>query len=170
MTARWTAAATGPALVLSYPATVVAALWPSTWAFVLTALIGYAADAAASRENLGSAERLAQVNAGVTLRFLLRDLALLLLLVRQGHAGGAGFVILALGLLGLHGLRGAYSALTLYVIRRRRLPVVTRGMDLTGLRIPDAPHPMLTTRHTRTMPGGRRPDDAARPAQPAPRR
>jgi hypothetical protein len=151
MTGRWITAATGPAVVLSYPATVVAALWPSTWAFALTALIGYVADALAARENRGETERLAQVNLGVTVRFLLRELALLLLLVRQDHAHGAGFVILALGLLGLHGLRGAYSAVTLYVIRRRRLPVVTRGMDLTELRIPDAPHPMLTTRHTRTM-------------------
>ena len=151
MTSRWIAGATGPALALSYPATVVAALWPSTWAFALTALIAYVADELAARENPAGTERLAQVNMGVTVRFLLRELALLLLLIRQGHAHGAGFVILALGLLGLHGLRGAYSAVTLYVIRRRRLPVVTRGMDLTELRIPDAPHPMLTTRHTRTM-------------------
>jgi hypothetical protein len=151
MTGRWIIAATGPALALSYPATVVAALWPSTWAFALTSLIAYVADELSARQNPAGTERLAQVNVGVTVRFLLRELALLLLLVRQGHANGAGFVILALGLLGLHGLRGAYSAVTLYVIRRRRLPVVTRGMDLTELRIPDAPHPMLTTRHTRTM-------------------
>ncbi len=37
------------------------------------------------------------------------------------------------------------------MIRRRRLPVVTRGFDLSELRIPDAPHPWLTTRHSRTM-------------------
>jgi hypothetical protein len=141
----------GLALVLSYPATVVAALWPSTWAFAATAGIAYVADATASREEESLTERLAQVNAGVTVRFLLRELALLLLLIREGHAGGTGFAILALGLLGLHGLRGAYSALTLYVIRRRRLPAVTRGMDLSELRIPDAPHPVLTTRHARTM-------------------
>ncbi|MDN3355489.1 hypothetical protein [Actinomadura sp. DC4] len=141
----------GLALVLAYPATVAAALWPSTWAFAATALVAYAADAMASREDESLTERLAQVNAGVTVRFLLRDLALLLLLARQGHAGRTGFVVLALGLLGLHGLRGAYSALTLYVIRRRRLPAVTRGMDLAELRIPDAPHPVLTTRHARTM-------------------
>jgi hypothetical protein len=151
MTRRWIAAATGPALAVSYPAAVAAALWPSTWAFALLALVGYVADELASRENPVGTERLAQVNVGVTMRFLLRELALLLLLVRQGHASSAGFVILALGLLGLHGLRGAYSALTLYVIRRRRLPVVTRGMDLAELRIPDAPHPLFTTRHTRTM-------------------
>ncbi|MGH3375324.1 MAG: CDP-glycerol glycerophosphotransferase family protein [Actinoallomurus sp.] len=151
MTRRWIRTAAGPALVLAYPATVVAALVPSAWAFAATALIAYAADELTSRETTGVTERLAQVNAGVTVRFLIRELALLLLLVRQGHASDAGFAILALGLLGLHCLRGAYSGLTLYVIRRRRLPVVTRDLDLSPLRIPDAPSPFLTTRHARTM-------------------
>jgi hypothetical protein len=150
MTNRFVRAATGPVLVLSYPAMVAAALWPNTWAFAATALIGYVADELASREAAGITERLAQLNAGVTVRFFVRELALLLL-VRQGHAGDTAFVVLALGLLGLHALRGAYSALTLWVIRRRRLPVVTRGMDLTELRIPDAPNALLTTRHSRTM-------------------
>jgi hypothetical protein len=140
-----------PAILLAYPATVVAALWPSTWAFAATALIAYVADEVVFRANLGVGDRLAQVNVGVTVRFLFCELALLLMLVRQGHAGDSAFVILTLGLLGLHGMRGAYSALTLYVIRRRRLPVVTRDIDLSPLRIPDAPSPLLTTRHTRTM-------------------
>ncbi|MFB9832170.1 hypothetical protein [Actinoallomurus acaciae] len=148
---RLVRAAAGPALVLSYPATVVAALWPNAWAFVVTALVAYVADVVASREELPITERLGQAHAGVTVRFLLRELAVLLLLVRQGHAGDTVFAVLALGLLGLHALRGLYSGLTLYVIRRRRLPVVTRGLDLTGLRIPDAPSPQLTTRHARTM-------------------
>ena len=141
----------GLILVLSYPATVAAALWPSTWAFAVAALAGYVADALASREDGSISDRLAQVNAGVTVRFMLREVALLLLLAREGYAANTTFAVLALGLLGLHGLRGAYSALTLYVIRRRRLAAVTRGMDLSELRIPDAPHPALTTRHSRTM-------------------
>lgn len=151
MIRRRIAAVTPPALLLAYPATVVAALWPNTWAFAATALVAYVADEIVSREDLAVGERLAQAGAGVTVRFLLRELALLLLLIRQGHAGEVAFVILSLGLLGLHVTRGAYSALTLYVVRRRRLPVVTRGIDLSALRVPDAPSPLLTTRHTRTM-------------------
>jgi hypothetical protein len=147
MTSRWITSV----LLLSYPATVAAALWPSTWAFAVTAVAAYLADGLAARENLAITDRLADLHAGVTVRFLLRELALLMLLVRQGHGGGTTFAVLALALLGLHGLRGAYSALTLYVIRRRRLPVVTRGVDLSELRIPAAPSPLLTTRHARTM-------------------
>ena len=144
-------AAIAPALLLAYPATVAAALWPSTWAFAVTALIAYVADALAVRENLAITERLAQASAGVTVRFLLRELALLLLLARLGHASDTAYGVLAAGLLGLHALRGVYSGLTLYVIRRRRLPLVTRGLDVSELRIPDAPNPLMTTRHTRTM-------------------
>jgi hypothetical protein len=143
--------AVGAALVLSYPATVAAALWPSTWAFVVTALIAYVADELAVRRKLGITDRLAQLNTGVTVRFVLRELALLVLLAREGHTDGAGFVLLAVGLLGLHALRGAYAGVTLSVIRLRRLPVITRGIDLSELAIPDAPHPALTTRHVRTM-------------------
>ena len=96
MTHRFVRAAIGPAILLSYPATVVAALWPNTWVFAVMALIGYAADELASREELGITERLAQINAGVTVRFLVRELALLLLLVRQGHAGDTAFAVLAI--------------------------------------------------------------------------
>jgi hypothetical protein len=112
----------GWAAALSLPAVMVAALWPNTWAFALFAALGHATD----RPN-------------ATLRFFLRDAALLLLLIRQGHAHGAGFAVLALGLFGLHGLRAAYTALAVLVKRRRRLPFVTRRVDLGALGIPDAP-------------------------------
>jgi hypothetical protein len=151
MTRRWTATGVDTALVLSYPAAFAAALVPNTWLFALTAVIGYAAEELASRRAKGITVRLSKVNTGVTVRFVIRELALLLLLIRQGHAGGTLFAALALGLLGLHALRGAFSALTLLVTRLRRLPLLTRGMDLSELAIPDAPDAMLTTRHTRTM-------------------
>jgi hypothetical protein len=151
MTRRWTATAVDTALVLSYPAAVAAALVPDTWLFALAALIGYGAEELASRRTKGIAARLSKVNCGITLRFVLRELALLVLLIRQGHADERPFVALAIGLLGLHALRGAFSALTLLVTRLRRLPLLTRGLDMSELRIPDAPDAMLTTRHTRTM-------------------
>jgi hypothetical protein len=151
MTRRWTATGVDTALVLSYPAAVAAALVPNTWLFALTALIGYAAEELASRRPKGVTARLSKANSGVTLRFALREMALLILLIRQGHADERPFVALVIGLLGLHALRGAFSTLTLLATRLRRLPLLTRNLDLSELRIPDAPDPMLTTRHTRTM-------------------
>jgi hypothetical protein len=151
MSRRWITFGIGWALVLSYPAVMVAALWPSAPGFALAAVIGYAAEALSARRKMKIVNRLAQANVGIVLRFMIRELALLVLLARLGHAGDTAFVILAVGLLALHVLRGLYSALTLYVIRRRRLRVVTRGLELSELGIPDAPRPMLTTRHIRTM-------------------
>jgi hypothetical protein len=112
---QWTSA-------LCLPAVAVAALWPSTWAYVLFAAVGHVTDRRTA-----------------TPRFLLRDVALLLLLIRQGHVGGAGFAALAVGLFGLHGVRAAYTALAILIRRRRRLPFATRGIDLGALGIPDAP-------------------------------
>jgi hypothetical protein len=148
---RWTTIGVTAALVLSYPATMIAALWPNAWVFALGAAIGYAAEPLASRYAADTTQKLSQVNAGITLRFAIREVALILLLIRLDQTATASFVILAMGLLGLHAVRGVYSALTLYVARRRRLPLVTRGIDLSALAIPDAPHRLLTVRHTSTM-------------------
>jgi hypothetical protein len=151
MTRRWTTIGVDTALALSYPAAVTAALVPNTWLFAAAAAIGYVTEDLAFRHGQGITKRLSKVNSGITLRFAVRELALLLLLVRQGHADDGLFVELTLGLLGLHALRGAYSALTLFVARKRRLPLLTRGIDLSELAIPDAADAMLTTRHIRTM-------------------
>jgi hypothetical protein len=148
---RWTTVGVTAALVLSYPATMIAALWPNAWVFALGAAIGYAAEPLASRYVADIVQKLSQVNAGITLRFAIREVALILLLIRLDQTDTASFVILTMGLLGLHAVRGVYSALTLYVARRRRLPLVTRGIDLSELAIPDAPHRLFTLRPTRTM-------------------
>ncbi|WP_371785977.1 hypothetical protein [Streptosporangium subroseum] len=148
---RWTTVGVTVALVLSCPATMIAALWPNAWVFALTAAIGYAVEPPASRHVADLVERLSQVNAGITLRFVIREVALILLLIRLDQTGTASFVILVTGLLGLHVVRGVYSIPTLRVAKRRRLPLVTRGIDLSELAIPDAPHRFFTLHPTRTM-------------------
>jgi hypothetical protein len=148
---RWTIIGVTASLVLSYPAAMIAALWPNAWVFAICAAIGYAAELLASRYATEMVQKLSQVNTGITLRFAIREVALILLLIRLDQTGTASFVILTVGLLGLHAVRGLYSGLTLYVARRRRLPLSTRGIDLSELAIPDAPHRLLTMRPTRTM-------------------
>ena len=61
------------------------------------------------------------------------------------------FAAFALGVMALHGLRAVYSALAIYVSQRRRLPVVTRNVDLSELRIPDPPPRLLTVNHSWKM-------------------
>jgi hypothetical protein len=145
---RWLADAT---LLASYPLVVMAGLWPSARAFGVLALVTYLAEARAARDKGALSDLLAQAHLGVTMRFAIRDGALLLLLIRLGEARTAWFVVFAGGLLVLHGVRAVHSGLALFVVRRRRLPVVTRGIDLAELRIPDAPPRLLAERHVRTL-------------------
>jgi hypothetical protein len=135
-------------LVAVYPLLVAAALWPNAWAFLGLAAISYLAE---MRTTGYVVRALSQVSAGQPLRFVIRQTALLLLLVRLGWADTPWFVGFAGGLLALHLHRAVHSGLALYVVRRRRLPVVTRGIDLAELAIPDAPPRFVAGRHTRTL-------------------
>ena len=62
-----------------------------------------------------------------------------MLLARVLNADAVQFAAFTLGVMALHGLRAVYSALAIYISQRRRLPVVTRNVDLSELRIPDPP-------------------------------
>jgi hypothetical protein len=82
------------------------------------------------------------VQVGVQLRWVFRELALIVLLARA-LSPSAVLVAFACGLMVLHAVRALYSALALYVTRSRVLPLAARNVDLTELRIPDAPPPWL---------------------------
>lgn len=137
-------------LLLSYPALVALALWPNAPAFAAVAVLSYAAEAAAFRLANPMVTRLSHIQLGVTLRFALREVALLLLLIRMGSGMTGWFALLTLALVTLHGVRGVHSALLVYTYRRRRLPVVTRRIDLSRLRIPDAPPRLIAPENMRT--------------------
>ncbi|HEY7485208.1 MAG TPA: hypothetical protein VH912_12165 [Streptosporangiaceae bacterium] len=136
------------AFLASYALLPLAALWPSAWAFGGLALISYLVELRISPYLV---RVLSQSAAGLTLRFVIREIALLVLLARLGDPDATWYIVFAAGLVGLHGLRALHSSLALYVVRRRRLPVVTRGIDLAELRIPDAPPRLLAERHVRTL-------------------
>ncbi len=74
-----------------------------------------------------------------------------MLLARVLNADAVQFAAFTLGVMALHGLRAVYSALAIYVSQRRRLPVVTRNVDLSELRIPDPPPRLLTVNHSWKM-------------------
>jgi hypothetical protein len=134
------------ALVLSYPLLLVAALWPSDLLFTVLALAGYAAEALALRRAGPLYAALNQVGVGVTLRAVLRETALLILLARDGTLSSGWFTAAAATVILLHVLRAIHSDAALKVIAARRLPVLTRGFDVSRLRIPPAP-PASVQRH-----------------------
>lgn len=125
----------------------VAALVPNGWAFAVFAAADYLAEPAALRRITGSMQPLGQVCLSVTTGSLLRGAAALVLLARLGDAQAGAFVLTALGFLALQVLRGGHAGLLLFVWWCRRLPVVTRNVDLSALRIPDAPPRLLMDLH-----------------------
>ena len=87
-----------------------------------------------------------QVGAGV--RAVIRQCALMILLALGTDVDTYQLAVLAVGIFGLHAVRAGWSAAVIYIVERRRLPVVTRNVDLDALCIPDAPPRLLTTNHS----------------------
>jgi len=151
-------AALAAALVLSYPLMLAVAVLPgprervpACWLFLAVAVVSYLAEALAQGTVPSLVNTLNWVQIGLPLRFAFRELALIVLLLRVLPVGPGEIAVLAGGLLGLHAIRAVYSALVVYVAQWRLLPVVTRNVDLSELRIPDPPPPLLTLAHTRKM-------------------
>ena len=140
----------GPAvaagLALSYVLLIVAALWPSAPLVAVFALAGYAAEAFVGRRAAYFNNALSQVGLALALRALARDAALLLLLAREGTLSPGWFSAVAGTLVLLHILRAVHSYLAVLVTERRKLPVLTRGFDLSRLRLP-APPPFFVRQH-----------------------
>ncbi|HEX5542936.1 MAG TPA: hypothetical protein VFX60_15475 [Micromonospora sp.] len=136
-------------LALAHPALLVAALVPSAPWFAAVVLLSYLAEYQAQRWApviIGLVHR-TQINA--TYRQMIRDVALLVLAARTEVYEFPVLAALMVGVLTLHGSRGALNALQTAVTKRRTLPIETRNIDLSGLRIPDAPPSILMGRRTR---------------------
>ncbi len=140
------------ALLASYPVLLAAALWPAPLVFGAAALVSYAAEYAAPRLARRPLELLAQVHLGVTMRFAARETAALLLVARAAGpdsawsgvwAAGpesAWFVALAVSMFGVHGMRALHTTLALRLRQTlSRMPVTTRNLDVSALRIPKLP-------------------------------
>lgn len=126
-------------LIAVHPALLVAAAWPSPGWFAAGMVVVLAAEWYAARHARPLLGTLGRAQLNVTTRYLARDLAVLVLAARVAQHDRAMILILTLGLLALHGLRGGMLLLRRYIVSRRTLPVATRNVDLSALRIPDAP-------------------------------
>ena len=158
---RLTPATVGTAAVLigSYPLLFIAAVLPDghddrltgSWLFAAAAVAGYAAEVMAPRVATYAVNLLNWLQVGTALRFVFREAALIVLLARVLDADAGPFAAFTLGVMALHGLRAVYSALAIYINQRRRLPVVTRNIDLSELRIPGQAPGLLTVNHSWKM-------------------
>ncbi|NRQ36924.1 hypothetical protein HII36_34565 [Nonomuraea sp. NN258] len=132
------------ALLCCYPALLVAALWPAPVAFGLVAVVSYPLEYLAPRRARWFTCALARVHLGVTLRFVAREVAALLLVARTAGPDSPWFVALAAGLFGVHGMRAVQAGLALRLRHTlSRMPITTRNLDVSELRIPKMPPAFL---------------------------
>jgi hypothetical protein len=147
------------ALLASYPLLLVIAAVPTDtddrlpwcWTFLAVVTVSYLAEAWAPRVTPYLVGTLNWLQVGVLLRWVFREVALLILLARALPLTPLEFAAFVLGLVGLHAVRAAHSALAIYVSQRRQLPVITRNVDLGPLRIPDPPPRLLAVAHVKTI-------------------
>lgn len=128
------------ALLGCYPALLVAALWPAPVLFGAVAAASYLIEYAAPRAARPLPELLGKVHLGITLRFAARETMALLLVARTAGAELPWFAALAAGLLAIHVVRALHTGLALRLRQMlSRMPVTTRNLDVSALRIPRMP-------------------------------
>ncbi|MFE2386758.1 hypothetical protein [Streptomyces misionensis] len=139
-------------MILGYPALMLAALVPSIPAFAAAALVAYLADHYLHRKGSYLINRLSKVRAGLSIRFLIRQLLLILLLARLSHADDLIFYGAVACFIAFYGLQAPHGALVTLIRNRRKMPVATRNVDLKSrIRIPDAPSQFLLHRSAEKM-------------------
>ncbi|MEU2783277.1 hypothetical protein [Streptomyces sp. NPDC007110] len=139
-------------MMLGFPALMLAALVPSIPAFAAAAAVTYLADHYLHRKGSYLVNRLSKVRAGLSIRFLIRELLLLLLLARLSLADNLVYYGAVACFIAFYGLQAPHGALVTLIRNRRRMPVATRNVDLASrIRIPDAPPRRLLHRSAEKM-------------------
>ncbi len=131
---------------------MLAALVPSVPAFAAAAAVTYLADHYLHRKGSYLINRLSKVRAGLSIRFLIRQLLLVLLLARLSLADNLIYYGAIACFIAFYGLQAPHGALVQLIRNRRRMPVATRNVDLKArIRIPDAPPRRLLHRSAEKM-------------------
>ncbi|MFF3907047.1 hypothetical protein ACFYZJ_13860, partial [Streptomyces sp. NPDC001848] len=126
-------------MMLGFPALMLAAVLPSVGAFAAAAAVTYLADHCLHRRGSYLISRLSKVRAGLSIRFLIRQLLLVLLLARAPLADLVFYVAIAC-FLAFYAFQAPHGALVTLIRNRRKMPVATRNIDLgSRIRIPHAP-------------------------------
>ncbi len=139
-------------MMLGFPCLMLAALLPSVGAFAAAAAVTYLADHYLHRRGSYLVNRLSKVRAGLSIRFLIRQLLLVLLLARLDLSDSMVFYAAIACFLAFYGFQAPHGALITLIRMRRKMPVATRNVDLgSRVRIPDAPPRRLLHRSAEKM-------------------
>ncbi|MFB6552303.1 hypothetical protein [Streptomyces sp. NPDC056405] len=131
-------------LAAAFAAQAVGALLPHVPLLLAATAGSLAAEAVLYRWQRGMVSLFAKSHADVTVRHVLRDLLLVMGLLRLGEQHRETvYAPLVAGLLAFYGLHWAIQAVSVLVRRTRTLPVVTRNIDASALRLTPAPPVLL---------------------------
>ncbi|MFE9018788.1 hypothetical protein ACFYNL_09490 [Streptomyces sp. NPDC007808] len=131
-------------LVAAFGAQAVAALRPHVPLLLTATLVSLAMEGVLYRWQRGMLSVFAKSHADITVRHVLRDLLLVVGLLRLGEQQRETlYAPLVAGLLAFYALHCAIQALSVLVRRTRTLPVVTRNIDAAALRLSPAPPQLL---------------------------
>lgn len=134
-------------LALSFVALALGALLPQTDLLVAAAAVGLAAELIMHRWQKPALATLTRLRADVTLRQVVRDLLLVVGLVRIDDITQDGYYLTVVcGLLLVYALHSVSQAGAILVRRSRTLPFATRNIDTSGLRLTPAPPALLLRR------------------------
>lgn len=139
-------------MLLGFPLLTLAALLPNVYAFAAVALMTYLTDHYLHRKGSYLVERLGRTRAGLPVRFLIRQLLLILLLARMSLTSDVPFYGAVACFIAFYALQVPHGALAALIRHRRTMPVATRNVDLgSHIRIPDAPPRRLLRRSGEKM-------------------
>ncbi|MER7489326.1 hypothetical protein ABTY20_26140 [Streptomyces sp. NPDC126497] len=125
-------------------AQAVAALRPHVPLLLVSTAVSLAVEGVLHRWQPGMAALFAKSHADVTVRHVLRDLLLVAGLLRLGEQHReTQYAPLVAGLLAFYALHCAVQAVSVLVRRTRTLPVLTRNIDASALRLSPAPAALL---------------------------
>ncbi len=131
-------------LAAAFAAQAVAALLPHVPLLLAATAVSLATEGALYRWQRGVLSLFAKSHADITVRHVLRDLLLVVGLLRLGEQDRETvYAPLVAGLLVFYVLHCAIQAVSVLVRRTRTLPVVTRNIDASALRLSPAPAVLL---------------------------
>ncbi|GAA2249105.1 MULTISPECIES: hypothetical protein [Streptomyces] len=131
-------------LAAAFAAQAVAALLPDVPLLIAATTVSLATEGVLYKWQRGVLSLFAKSHADITVRHVVRDLLLVVALLRLGEQDRETvYAPLVAGLLLCYVLHSAIQAVSVLVRRTRTLPVVTRNIDASALRLSPAPWALL---------------------------
>ncbi|CAM5629732.1 hypothetical protein [Streptomyces chartreusis] len=131
-------------LVAAFCGQALAALQPHVPLLLASTVVSLAVEGVLYRWQRGMLSVFAKSHADITVRHVLRDLLLVVALLRLGEQDRESvYTPLVGGLLAFYALHCAIQAVSVLVRRTRTLPVITRNIDASALRLSTAPPVLL---------------------------